>query len=38
VSDSPATAAPFRLIDNVEIEEDVTAWSVANPHGCPGAR
>lgn len=38
VSHSPDTAAPFRLIDNVEIEEDVTAWSFTNPHGSRGGR
>jgi hypothetical protein len=34
VSDSPANAAPFRLIDDVEFGGDETAWSFANPYGC----
>jgi hypothetical protein len=34
VSDSPANAAPFRLIDNVEFGDDVTAWSFASPYDC----
>jgi len=34
MSDSPANAAPFRLIDNVEFGEDVTVWSFTNLYGC----
>jgi UDP-2-acetamido-3-amino-2,3-dideoxy-glucuronate N-acetyltransferase len=34
VTDSPANAAPFRLIDDVEFGEDVTVWSFSNLYGC----
>lgn len=34
VSDSPANAAPLRLIDDVEFGENVTVWSFANLYGC----
>jgi UDP-2-acetamido-3-amino-2,3-dideoxy-glucuronate N-acetyltransferase len=34
MSDSPANAAPFRLIDDVEFGEDVTVWSFSNLYGC----
>ena len=34
MTDSPANAAPFRLIDDVEFGEDVTVWSFSNLYGC----
>ncbi|TML84343.1 MAG: N-acetyltransferase [Actinobacteria bacterium] len=34
MSDNPANAAPFRLIDDVEFGEDVTVWSFTNLYGC----
>ncbi len=34
MTDSPANAAPFRLIDDVEFGDDVTVWSFSNLYGC----